>query len=192
MSIIRSSSRSIRISGCSSPASTSSTAGLFRLSASSSTRCPAASTRPGCGSSIRAPIYGECNQICGINHAFMPIKVVAVSKARFRAMARRGEAEIRLQDDAGQAAGRPQPRRTAAAAESGRRTDRPELTARAHDELSRHSRRRPRRRMPATPGLFRALAVLDQPQGHRHALSDLRDHRRADRRRCCRSSCAPS
>ena len=24
--------------------------------------------------------YGECNQICGINHAFMPIKVVAVSK----------------------------------------------------------------------------------------------------------------
>ena len=28
--------------------------------------------------------YGECNQICGINHAFMPIKVVAVSKAEFQ------------------------------------------------------------------------------------------------------------
>lgn len=27
--------------------------------------------------------YGECNQICGINHAFMPIKVVAVSKTEF-------------------------------------------------------------------------------------------------------------
>ncbi len=27
--------------------------------------------------------YGECNQICGINHAFMPIKVVAVSKPEF-------------------------------------------------------------------------------------------------------------
>jgi cytochrome c oxidase subunit 2 len=27
--------------------------------------------------------YGECNQICGINHAFMPIKVVAVSKPDF-------------------------------------------------------------------------------------------------------------
>ena len=27
--------------------------------------------------------YGECNQICGVNHAFMPIKVVAVSKPDF-------------------------------------------------------------------------------------------------------------
>ncbi len=27
--------------------------------------------------------YGECNQICGINHAFMPIKVVAVPKPEF-------------------------------------------------------------------------------------------------------------
>ncbi len=28
--------------------------------------------------------YGECNQICGINHAFMPIKIVAVSKDKFQ------------------------------------------------------------------------------------------------------------
>ena len=27
--------------------------------------------------------YGECNQICGINHARMPIKVVALSKPEF-------------------------------------------------------------------------------------------------------------
>jgi cytochrome c oxidase subunit 2 len=27
--------------------------------------------------------YGECNQICGVNHAFMPIKVVALSQADF-------------------------------------------------------------------------------------------------------------
>jgi cytochrome c oxidase subunit 2 len=27
--------------------------------------------------------FGECNQICGVNHAFMPIKVHAVSKAEF-------------------------------------------------------------------------------------------------------------
>lgn len=27
--------------------------------------------------------YGECNQICGVNHAFMPINVKAVSKAEF-------------------------------------------------------------------------------------------------------------
>ena len=28
--------------------------------------------------------YGECNQICGLNHSFMPIKVVAVSKDDFQ------------------------------------------------------------------------------------------------------------
>ena len=28
--------------------------------------------------------YGECNQICGINHAFMPIKIEAVSKENFQ------------------------------------------------------------------------------------------------------------
>jgi cytochrome c oxidase subunit 2 len=28
--------------------------------------------------------YGECNQICGPNHAFMPIKVVAMSKPDFQ------------------------------------------------------------------------------------------------------------
>ena len=28
--------------------------------------------------------YGECNQICGVNHAFMPINVVAVSKPDFQ------------------------------------------------------------------------------------------------------------
>jgi cytochrome c oxidase subunit 2 len=28
--------------------------------------------------------YGQCNQICGINHAFMPIEVQAVSKADFQ------------------------------------------------------------------------------------------------------------
>jgi cytochrome c oxidase subunit 2 len=28
--------------------------------------------------------YGECNQICGVNHAFMPIAVKAVSKDDFQ------------------------------------------------------------------------------------------------------------
>jgi cytochrome c oxidase subunit 2 len=27
--------------------------------------------------------YGQCNQICGVNHAFMPIVVEAVSKPAF-------------------------------------------------------------------------------------------------------------
>ena len=32
--------------------------------------------------------YGQCNQICGVNHAFMPIKIEAVSKDDFQRMAR--------------------------------------------------------------------------------------------------------
>jgi cytochrome c oxidase subunit 2 len=28
--------------------------------------------------------YGQCNQICGVNHAFMPIKVEAISKVAFQ------------------------------------------------------------------------------------------------------------
>jgi cytochrome c oxidase subunit II len=28
--------------------------------------------------------YGECNQICGVNHAFMPIKIVAMTKEDFQ------------------------------------------------------------------------------------------------------------
>jgi len=32
----------------------------------------------------RGVYYGECNQICGVNHAFMPIKVEAVSKPDFQ------------------------------------------------------------------------------------------------------------
>ena len=28
--------------------------------------------------------YGECNQICGVNHAFMPIKIVAMPKDAFQ------------------------------------------------------------------------------------------------------------
>ena len=34
---------------------------------------------------IKAPgtYYGECNQICGVNHAFMPIQIQAVSKEEY-------------------------------------------------------------------------------------------------------------
>ena len=31
--------------------------------------------------------YGQCNQICGVNHISMPIEIEAVSKADFAAWA---------------------------------------------------------------------------------------------------------
>jgi cytochrome c oxidase subunit 2 len=46
--------------------------------------------------------YGQCNQICGVNHAFMPIKVEALSKDAFQHWL--GDAKkkfARHEDDAG-------------------------------------------------------------------------------------------
>jgi cytochrome c oxidase subunit 2 len=31
--------------------------------------------------------YGQCSELCGVNHGFMPIKVEVVSKSKFRAWA---------------------------------------------------------------------------------------------------------
>ncbi|MGD9617614.1 MAG: cytochrome c oxidase subunit II [Alphaproteobacteria bacterium] len=57
--------------------------------------------------------YGQCNQICGINHAYMPIKVVAVSKPEFE----RWLVEARQRFAAGAPAGEEtQPTTVAAAA----------------------------------------------------------------------------
>ena len=47
------------------------------------------------GRARRRTYYGQCNQICGVNHAFMPIKVEAVSKDDFQQMAGRRQEEVR-------------------------------------------------------------------------------------------------
>ena len=39
--------------------------------------------------------YGECSELCGANHAFMPIEVKVVSEADYASLARHGEEEIR-------------------------------------------------------------------------------------------------
>jgi cytochrome c oxidase subunit II len=43
--------------------------------------------------------YGQCNQICGINHAFMPIKVVAVAKAAFPGWVEDAKKKFARRDD---------------------------------------------------------------------------------------------
>ncbi len=43
--------------------------------------------------------YGECNQICGVNHAFMPIKDRRGVKGCIPALARRGPEKIRTQSN---------------------------------------------------------------------------------------------
>jgi cytochrome c oxidase subunit 2 len=47
--------------------------------------------------------YGQCNQICGVNHAFMPIKVEAVSKDAFQKWLVDAKTKFALHDDGGAA-----------------------------------------------------------------------------------------
>jgi cytochrome c oxidase subunit II len=42
--------------------------------------------------------YGECNQICGVNHAFMPIKVRAVSKEAFQQWVEQAKTKFARED----------------------------------------------------------------------------------------------
>ena len=55
--------------------------------------------RPDAGDLVPADragtFYGQCNQICGTNHWFMPIQVQAVPAAEFQAWVGAGEEEIR-------------------------------------------------------------------------------------------------
>ncbi len=43
--------------------------------------------------------YGQCSEICGKDHAFMPIEVRAVSKEEFKAWVEEAKEEFTLNDD---------------------------------------------------------------------------------------------
>ncbi len=43
--------------------------------------------------------FGECNQICGINHAFMPIKIHAVPKDQFDQWVATAKQKFAREDD---------------------------------------------------------------------------------------------
>jgi len=47
--------------------------------------------------------YGQCNQICGINHAFMPIKIEAMSKGDFEHWLGDAKKKFAHKDDSGDA-----------------------------------------------------------------------------------------
>ena len=47
--------------------------------------------------------YGQCNQICGVNHAFMPIKVEAVSKDAFQKWLVEAKTKFARRNDGGAA-----------------------------------------------------------------------------------------
>jgi len=43
--------------------------------------------------------YGQCNQICGVNHAYMPIEVVALPRAEYDAWLSSAREEFAMNDD---------------------------------------------------------------------------------------------
>jgi len=47
--------------------------------------------------------YGQCNQICGVNHAFMPIKVEAVTKDEFQRWLEDAKKKYARHDERGEA-----------------------------------------------------------------------------------------
>src|SRR6516164_1567574 len=47
--------------------------------------------------------YGQCNQICGVNHAFMPIKVEAVNKDEFQRWLEDAKKKYARHDERGEA-----------------------------------------------------------------------------------------
>ena len=60
----------------------------------------AASTRPGCSVDRPGTYYGQCNQICGINHPFMPIEIQAVSEDDFANGSATRQEEVRARTTA--------------------------------------------------------------------------------------------
>ncbi len=87
--------RSTPTSACWSPPTTSSTPGRCRPSASSSTRCPGRINETWFSIEREGIYYGQCSELCGINHAYMPIVVEAVSKDKFDAWVDRSEDQVR-------------------------------------------------------------------------------------------------
>ena len=124
--------------------------------------------------------YGQCSELCGKDHAYMPIAVRVVSDKRLRGLARAGEEEVCRRPTA---RGRPGRRHGGIG-----RTDQRATAARfeGYDDgngTRRTRRPRTRRSRASHPDRVAPLRVFDQPQGHRHDVPGVRDGRRRDRRR---------
>ena len=125
--------------------------------------------------------HGQCSELCGKDHAFMPITVRVVSDAEFAAWVATEKKNAGLEA----------PRRTQSLRAIRRPADPIEPirtrakagTDNGYDD-TRGTRRRPRTRHSARLAPFR---LFDEPQGHRHDVPGVRAVRGPDRRPCSRS-----
>ena len=75
------------------------------LRRSRSTRCPGRLNETWFKADREGVYYGQCSELCGNGHPYMPIAIRVVSEERYARLARRGEAEVRHRT--GDAAGEP-------------------------------------------------------------------------------------
>ena len=120
--------------------------------------------------------YGQCSELCGKDHAFMPIAVRVVSEQAYAAWLDGSEEEVAAMDSSAPA--RSRSRRRKRIAGGNEKTSRNQIMA--YD-----GRRLTTMRTTTRPHADRlaALRLFDQPQGHRHDVPGVRDHRRPHRRR---------
>ena len=162
--------------------------------------CPAASRRPGSRPTKEGIYFGQCSELCGKDHAFMPIAVRVVKDQVFNdwAAALKAQRPKKAQRDHPRtsrsstpvrhkiARSRPMRQLQGALRRRGRIARVPEARvriAKASDMASKaHADHGARHDHEHTPYGFGAVAVLDQPQGHRHDVPAVRHHGRADRR----------
>lgn len=54
-----------------------------------------------CGVHINKPgtYYGQCSELCGVNHGFMPVMVKAVTKEEFAAWVAKAKKKFASDDD---------------------------------------------------------------------------------------------
>jgi len=112
--------------------------------------------------------YGQCSELCGKDHAFMPIAVHVVSEQAFSAWVEDAKKKF-ARDEA-------PPSRAVAAAQLLSRWGRPNANAASRATirrtLSHGDDGDSSRRGPARPSSrLAALPLFDQPQGHRHDVS---------------------
>ena len=130
--------------------------------------------------------YGQCSELCGKDHAYMPIAIRVVSRRAVQHLVRCGQDRPQRRQQGADGGNRSQAER------GGRR----QLMPRTREGIrngAEHGRRGSSRRSchhDHKPTGWVALGLFDQPQGHRHALPDLRDLRGHHRWLPCRSSCA--
>ena len=123
--------------------------------------------------------YGQCSELCGKDHAFMPIAIRVVDDAQYKTWLAAARTDLAGANKALMAA--------VDGADAGRRRRQLSSRQRTGTEPEHGRRCSSRRPRPQAVSRLGALGLFDQPQGHRHALPDLRDHRGHHRRASCRS-----